>query len=202
MRGEVVLVDGVSVENVLVEPGEHVDEVSIEVPTGTKVAYTLRFPIAYEGQVSNAEVTVRGKECRTIGFSDHYNPASVFGSWGGEWDMTVLVALVEGDMAAAIEVVAVTATVDALGYPSLTEEVVYSGAAQARMGDGSEAAGTTAEVDVSETWHFVAPWQAAFSALRPQSTRIVYNGGSYDVSRIMNVGNASRHCDFEAVRRG
>ena len=38
MRGETVLVNGEPVDNVLVEPGEHVDEESISIPTGTKVA--------------------------------------------------------------------------------------------------------------------------------------------------------------------
>ena len=202
MRGEVVLVDGVSVGNVLVEPGEHVDEESIEIPTGTKVAYTLRFPIAYDEPISDAIVTVRGKQCRTVGYSDHYRPQSVFGSWGGDWDMTVLVTLVEGDMTSSIEIYAITSTVDAIGYPTTSEELVYSGIAQARMGDGSEKPGDMAEVDISETWHFVVPWQAGFSSLRPQSTSISYGGATYDVSRIKNVDNASRYCDFEAVRRG
>lgn len=202
MRGEAVLVNGSQVDNVLVEPGEHADEESIEVPTGTKVAYTLRFPIAYDGTVSDAVVTVRGKECRTVGFSDHYRPQDVFGSWGGDWDMTVLVTLVEGDMAASITVYAVTAAVNSLGYPETSEEAVYSGLAQARMEGGLEKPGDTAEVDVSETWHFVVPWQSGFAVLRPQSTRVSYNGASYDVVRIKNVDNASHHCDFEAVRRG
>ena len=202
MRGETVLVDGVEVGNVLVEPGDHVDEDSIIVPTGTRAAYTLRFPMSYEGPISDSIVTVRGVDYRTVGFSDHYRPADVFGTWGADWDMTVLVEMVEGDMTAQIVVVAIASTVDVLGYPDTVEEAVYSGPAQARMEDGTERAGDTAEVDVSETWHFVAPWQSAFSTLRPQSTRIDYGGASYDVSYIRNIGNASRHCDFQAVRRG
>ena len=202
MRGEVVLVNGEPVENVLVEPGEHVDEIAINIPTGLKVAYTLRFPIAYDGPISGSAVTVRGFECRTVGFSDHYRPRDVFGNWGGDWDMTVLVELIEGDMVALIEIVSVTASINELGYPSETESIVYSGFAQARMEDGSEKQGQTSEVDVSEIWHFVVPWQAAFSELRPQSTKIAYSGAEYDVSWIKNIDNASRHCDFMAVRRG
>ncbi len=202
MRGETVLVNGEPVGNVLVEPGGHVDEESIIVPTGTTVAYTLRFPIAYDGPISDAVVTVRGLDCRTVGHSDHYAPQAVFGSWGVDWDMTVLVTRVAGDMTASIEVVEVIAEVDALGYPSRSESTVYSGMAQARMGTGIEKAGSTAEVATSETWHFVVPWQAAFASLRPQSAYVLYGGARYDVSYVMNVGNASRFCDFEAVRRG
>ena len=202
MRGETVLVDGVPVENVLVEPGEHVDEDAINVPTGTKVAYTLRFPTTYEGTVSNANVTVRGIECRTVGYSDHYRPQEVFGSWTGDWDMTVLASLVEGDMSASIEIVAVSVAVDQLGNARRTESTVYSGEAQARMETGSERNGDVAEVRVSETWHFVVPWQDAFATLRPQSTCVMYGGARYDVTYVRNIDNASRYCDFEAVRRG
>lgn len=202
MRGETVLVDGQEVDNVLVEPGEHVDEDSIVVPTGTTVAYTLRFPTTYEGTVSDANVTVRGIECRTVGFSDHYRPQDVFGSWDADWDMTVLVTRVGGDMTASIEVVSVVAAVDVLGYPSRAEITAYNGLAQARMETGAEVPGGQAEVGTSETWHFVVPWQEAFSALRPQSTYVLYGGARYDVTYVRNIDNASRYCDFEAVRRG
>lgn len=202
MRGETVYVDGQAVDNVLVEPGEHVDEESIIVPTGTSVAYTLRFPIAYEGKVHDATVVVRGLECRTVGYSDHYNPQHVFGSWEGSWDMTVLVTRVEGDMTASIRIFSASSEIDELGYPQTVEALVYEGLAQARMDTGTEKAGDVAEVAATETWHFVVPWVEAFASLRPQSTRIEYEGARYDVSYVRNVDNASRHCDFEAVRHG
>lgn len=202
MRGETVLVDGVPVENVLVEPGEHVDEDRISVPTGTKIAYTLRFPIAYDEPVSDSFVTVRGNRCRTVGYSDHYNPQRVFDSWTGDWDMTVLVELVAGDMSAFVEIFETAVSVDALGDFTRTESQLYAGDAQARMESGMEQHGGIAEVSVSETWHFVVPWQEAFSSLRPQSTFVDYLGARYNVTTIENVDNASQFCDFKAVRNG
>ena len=92
MRGETVLLDGVAVDNVLVEPGLSRDAEDIQLPAGTVVDYTLRFPIAHRGPVHDAKVTVRGRELDTLVFADHLHPAAVFGTWHGDWDMTVIVA--------------------------------------------------------------------------------------------------------------
>ena len=202
MIGETVYVDGAPVENVLVEPGQHRGYDNIALPDGAYVDYTLLFPIEYQEAVHDATVTVRGVECETLNYADHWRPADVFGTWSGSWDMVVLVGRRLGDYTAAIEVRSLSAVVDALGDPVTTDSLVWAGNAQARMESGSEAAGDDEETLATETWHFVAPWTQAFGQLRPQSTYISYKGARYDVTSIENVDERSKTASFEAVRHG
>jgi len=202
MRGETVLVNGVEVENVLVNPGEHVDKTDIDVPAGTEIAYTLAFPDTFPGPLSDAAVTVRGVECRTVGRADHLNPRSVFGSWGMPWDMTVLVTRVPGDMTAVITVWSVSVTYDDMGDPVRERSAVWSGAAQARMESGTESTAPDGSAATTETWWFVVPWQAAFAALRPSRAEIEMDGAVYDVVSVSNVDMRSEFASFKAVRRG
>ena len=206
MRGETVLVDGVAVENVLVNPGEHVDETYISVPAGTEIAYTLAFPASYAGPLSDATVTVRGIECRTVGHADHLNPQAVFGSWGLDWDMTVLVERVPGDMSQQIAVYLVEVGYDDMGDPVRTRTPLFSGPAQARMDSNVGASGETTAPDgsatITETWRFVVPWQQAFSSLRPNHAEIDMGGATYDVQSITNVDMRSEFASFKAARHG
>lgn len=200
MIGETVYVDGEPVENVLVEPGQLRGADNIALPDGAYVDYTLQFPTDYPGPLHDAAVTVRGVECETLNYADHWRPADVFGTWSGSWDMTVLVGRRLGDYTAAIEVRALSAVLDALGDPVTSDLLVWAGNAQARMESGGESAGESEETLASETWRFVAPWDAAFGQLRPQSTYIAYKGARYDVTSIENVDERSQAVSFEAVR--
>ena len=202
MHGETVYLDGVPVDNVLVEPGLARDAADIELPAGTKVDYTLRFPISCPGPVSDAKVTVRGIELDTLVHADHWNPGAVFGTWSGDWDMTVLVGRTPGDYTQAVAVIRLVSTVDAMGDPATSEEVVWQGLAQARNADGSGRPADALEQMDSETWWFVMPWQDGFTELRPASTLIRYAGADYSVTRIVNVDQKSETASFEAVRRG
>lgn len=201
MAGETVLVDGVQVGNVLVEPGIERDAKEISVPLGTVVDYTLRFPVGFSGTVEGAKVEVRGQILDSIGYADHWHPEGVFGSWTNPWDMTVLVGRTLGDFAAQVEIVSISATLDALGDAVTTETTVYEGPAQARHSYASESDGSAFDTDVSEVWWFVVPWSEGFPALRPESTVIVYGGIRYTVRDLANVNNKGEYMSFEAVRR-
>lgn len=202
MIGETVLVDGQPVDNVLVESGRASDAKEISLPVGTVADYTLRFPISFEGPLHDAKVTVRGLELDTLNHADHMRPQDVFGEWSGDWDMTVLVGRTLGDYSAEVTVMAVTATVNALGDPVKTERAVYEGAAQARMAYGTEENGAVKAVDSNESWYFVIPWQAAFASLRPTSTYVLYNGARYDAVALLNVEEKSETFSIQAVRHG
>lgn len=199
--GETILVNGNPVDNVLVEPGSKQEiATNAKLPLGTVIAYTLRFPIAYEGPLYDSTVTVRGEECETFGFADHYRPAERFGSWAGAHDMTVLVTKRLGDLRVNISIVKFSATVDELGDPIETSETIYEGLAQARLSDGSESEGDANAVDVRESWYFVVPWQDLFGELRPTNTRIVVDDAVYDVDLIDNVDMKSQFATFRGVR--
>lgn len=199
MHGETVLLDGVAVDNVLVEPGLSRDAEDIQLPAGTVVDYTLRFPIAHRGPVHDAKVTVRGRELDTLVFADHLNPTAVFGTWHGDWDMTVIVGR-SGDYTALLEVVELVSTTDEMGDPVTVERTVFSGMGQARNASGSGPSGSAVEQRDVETWWFVVPWQTGFASLRPSSTLIRYGGSDYDVIRVVNVDQKSEVASFEAVR--
>lgn len=202
MTGETVLVDGIAVENVLVEPGERVERDDVTVPAGTVVAYTLRFPCAYKGPVADAVVTVRGVECRTVGYSDHYRAREVFGAaWSLPWDMTVAVERVEGDMRAQVALVATSSTyVD--GRPIVTETVLHEGIAQARMAGGTEGTSPDGSADAREIWRFVIPWSEQAAGARPGAALVRMDGVDYDVTSIADVDGCGSHLSIEAVRRG
>ena len=202
MRGETVLVNGQPVENVLVEVGHAPDAAEISLPVGTVADYTLRFPIAFEGPLHDAKVTVRGLELDTLHYADHMRPQDVFGTWSGDWDMTVLVGRTLGDYSAQVRIMAVESTVNALGDPVKTDRAVYEGAAQARMAYGTEENGAAKAVDSEESWHFVIPWQAAFASLRPSGTYVLYNGARYDAVALLNVEEKSETFSIQAVRHG
>lgn len=202
MRGESVYVDGVEVANVLVEAGLSKDVEHVESLSGARVDYTLRFPADAEPPAHDAKITVRGLELNVLNVPDHWDCKNVFGSWSNPWDMNVLVGKSLGDFVDAIAIYAITATVDALGDAVRTETLVYSGDAQARMKTGSETSGTALESDTLETWCFIVPWDDAFTALRPSSTFITYDGVQYDVRVIDPMNNKQEHALFEAVRHG
>lgn len=202
MIGETVYVDGEAVENVLVEPGNAKDASEVSLPVGTVVDYTLRFPVSFDGPLSDAKVTVRGVELDTLTHADHWRPQDVFGTWSNPWDMTVLVGRTLGDYTASIQVVSVSVALNALGDPVRSEDVVYDGSAQARLSYGNEANGEAQITDSQETWYFVVPWTDAFASLRPKSTYVLYNGARYDATVLKNVDEKSEALSIEAVRHG
>ena len=205
MKGETVFIDGVQVENVLVEPGMADDATDIETRTGEEIAYTLRLPA--KGAVhSRAACTVRGETLRVAGFSDAYDAAAVFGAaWSLPWAQTVLVSRVEGEMTAAIAVVRLLATLDELGDAHAERSIVWEGLAQARMEPSKETdedEGATNESNATETWHFVMPWDDVFAGLRPRNTLIAWDGVDYDVAGIADIDQHHETARFTAVRHG
>lgn len=202
MTGETVTVDGKAVGNVLVEPGNRTEADDVTVPAGTVVAYTLRFPADYDGPVSDAVIEVRGIEFRTVGFSDHYRAREVFGaSWSLPWDMTVAVERIEGDMRAEIALVA-TSSIYVSGRAQVTETVLYSSLAQARMTGGSEGVAPDGSAEASETWRFVIPWSERAASARPEAAIVRMGGVDYDVTSVTDPDGRKAHLSIEAVRRG
>lgn len=199
MMGESVYVDGVEVANVLVEAGLSKDVEHIESLSGARVDYTLRFPADAEPPAHDAKITVRGLELDVLNVPDHWDCKSVFGSWSNPWDMNVLVGKALGDFTAAIEIVSISVTIDALGDAIKTESTVFTGNAQARMKSGGENTGTAIESDVSEVWCFIVPWDIRFTALRASSTFIDYAAARYDVRKIEAMENKQEYVLFEAV---
>lgn len=205
MRGEVVFIDGVQVENVLVEPGMADDATDIETRAGEEIAYTLRLPA--RGAVhSRTACTVRGETLRIAGFSDAYDAAGAFGAaWSLPWAQTVLVSRVEGEMDATVAVVRLSGTLDELGDARTERVIVWEGLAQARMEPSKatdESEGVTNESDATETWRFVMPWDDLFSTLRPRDTLIAWNGADYDVCGIADIDQHHESACFTAVRHG
>lgn len=202
MTGETVLVDGEAVANVLVEPGDRTEADDVTVPAGTVVAYTLRFPRDFEGPLSDAVVTVRGIECRTVGFSDHYRAHEIFGaSWSLPWDMTVAVERVDGDMRAEVALVATSCSYRQ-GRPNVTETTLYEGPAQARMTGGSEGVAPDGSAEASETCRFVIPWSERAASARPEAAIVRMGGVDYDVTSVTDPDSRKAHLSIEAVRRG
>ena len=206
MRGETVYVGDTAVDNVIVRPGEHLEETGIDVPAGVIIAYTLAFPMSYQGSISGEKITVRGHVCDTVGFSDHTRPQDVFeGHWIEElcpWDMAVAVKLREGDMTVSIVVSSTSVSYGSDGKPIRTATQAYSGYAQARRADGSEDAVGDGSKQSVESWRFIVPWQQAFAALRPECAKVTMGGVDYDVTGIDNLSQKSEYALFEAVRRG
>lgn len=202
MKGEIVTVDGVEVDNVLVEDGLAKDVEHVDTLSGARVAYTLRFPTDANPPAHDAKVTVRGEVLDVLNVPDHWDCSNVFDSWSNPWDMNVLVGKTLGDFTATIAIVSVTATINQLGDPAKTETTVYSGTAQARMKAASESAGTALETDATETWCFIVPWNSDIAALRPASTFIDYANARYDVRKIDAINNKQEFVLLEAVRHG
>lgn len=206
MRGETVLVNGAPVDNVLVSVGDHTEGTDARVPAGTVVAYTLAFPSSYEGPLSDAAVTVRGVECRSVGHCDHNRPADVFGgAWIEElcpWDMTVPVRLATADARKHVRVVATSVTYDELGDPVRSDSLAYEGPAQARWVSGARGTSVDGSAVVAETWAFVIPWSAAVAALRPEAARVECDGAVFDAVSVANVDGRGEFASIEGRRRG
>lgn len=202
MNGRTVAFDGAEAYGVLVEPGLSKDAAEIELPAGARVDYTLRMRCDAEPPRHGAKAVVDGMELDVLNVPAHWRPIEVFGSWSNPYDMTVLVGRTLGDFTAEVSVVAVTASVNALGDPVRTEAAIYEGAAQARMESGAEPSAEDAERMPRETWFFVIPWSAALSGHRPDALFVDYGGARYDVVSVENVGNASEYASIKAVRHG
>lgn len=202
MIGREVTFDGVAVRDVLVEPGQSRDALDVSVPAGARVDYTLRMRCDADAPQHGAKAMIDGVELDVLNVPAHWRPGDVFGTWSNPYDMTVLVGRTLGDYSATVRIVAVSATVDAVGDPVESESAVYEGPAQARMSEGSDGSGSDALSAPKETWFFVVPWAPAFGSLRPSSTYVDYGGARYDVVSIANVDMKSESASFEAVRRG
>lgn len=202
MTGETVTIDGVDVENVLVEPGEAKDADLVTKPAGAIIAYTLRLPVDFEGPVSDVDVVVRGIACRSVRHSDHYRAREVFGSsWALPWDMTMLVERVEADMRDEISVVE-TSSRYVLGELLTDEKVLYEGLAQARMLSGDESLGPDGSSDATETWVFVIPRAPDIACARPGSLIVRMRDVDYDVVSVNDLAAEGDHVALEAKRHG
>ena len=199
MKGESVYVDGVEVANVLVEDGLSKDVEKVEQLSGARVDYTLRFPVDATPPSHDSKVTVHNVVLDVLNFPEHWDLKHVFGDSSLPWDMNVLVGKALGDFTAAIEIVSISVTIDALGDAIKTESTVFTGNAQARMKSGGENTGTAIESDVSEVWCFIVPWDIRFTALRASSTFIDYAAARYDVRKIEAMENKQEYVLFEAV---
>lgn len=197
-----MIIDGIEVDNVLVEPGEAKDAELVTKPAGAIVAYTLRLPVDFDGPVRDVDVVVRGIACRSIGSSDHYRAREVFGSsWSLPWDMTMLVKRIEADMRRQVAVVA-TSSRYVLGELVTDEEVLYEGAAQARMLSGDETTGPDGSADSTETWVFVVPYAKSVAEARPGSLLVRMGGVEFDVVSVSDLSDQSDHVALEAKRHG
>lgn len=187
IRGETVYIDDQAVHNVLVHVGEAMMSGSTSKETddwqGPIADYTLYFPIDYEGNLSGKAVNVRGIECDVIGHPDHERPQQVFGAWLGSWDMTVRVRRTIAGANETIRIIAKTTTRDSLGYPTTSEQEIYSGQAQARMDTGSESDDRTGTKS-SETYVFVVDWFDELSEYPTQELVVEYDGKLYDVESV------------------
>lgn len=204
MRGETVLVDGtVEVPNVLVHVGEfergNYHDTDINKPVGTNADYTLYFPMDYEGDLTGHRITVRGIDCAVLGHPDHERPAAVFGSWLGQWDMTVKVKRTLAAYAETIRVLRTTVSRDTLGNRSKSDAVLYAGAAQARKAEGDEKADAAGARD-TETWIFVLPFQQSLDGIPSQQLSVEYGGASWRVLDVTDVDNAGETHRIKAVR--
>ena len=202
MIGREVTFDGVAVHDVLVEPGQSGDVLDVRVPAGARVDYTLRMRCDADAPRHGAKAVVDGVELDVLNVPAHWRPRDVFGTWSNPYDMTVLVGRTLGDYSETARIVAVSATVDAVGDPVTSESAVYEGPVQARMPEGSDGPGSDALSAPEETWFFVVPWDPAFGSLRPSSTYVDFGGSRYDVVSITNVDMKSETASLEAVRRG
>ena len=200
ITGERVLVDGRGVDNVLVSPSDKdAKELSdISLPAGHRIYCRLDFPKSYTRPLHGRTVTVRGEELTII------DDKLAYEEWNtpGEWNRYAFASKLVGDYADAIEVVRAVASIDELGDPVTSYDVIYSGPAQARMQRGDEEPGAALATDATEVWYFVMPWQDAFASLRPQAAAIMYDGAAYDVQSIIDVGNAGETASMKALRRG
>ena len=79
----------VEVSHVLVAPGAQRD-LGEDRPEGYDILYTLYFPKAFAGTLSNTRIKVCGRWLRVIGFSDHYPDCPT------QWDMVVEVGEANG----------------------------------------------------------------------------------------------------------
>ena len=200
MMGESVYVGSTEVKNVLVEVGLSKDIEKTDELSGARVDYTLRFPADATPPAHDAKVTVRGTVLDVLNVPDHWNCNNVFSSWSNPWDMNVLVGKSLGDFVDAIQVVSVSVTIDSLGDAVVTESVVLSGNAQARLKSGGESHGTALETVEKETWCFIVPWDDDFASLVPAATFIDYANGRYGVTVIERMENKQEYVLFEAVK--
>ena len=202
MKGETVEINGASIENVLVEPGQAADVKDIDVRAGETIAYTLRLP-KMGALHTDMPATVRGNALKIEGYSDYYDAAGAFGDkWSIPWTQTALVSYVQGDMTVNISIVTVETSLNTLGDAQSTETIIYTGLAQIRQQDATESAesaGITKQTTATHAYYFVLPWSADFSALSSVNTYIDYENRRYNVRGIVNVDGKSETASFMAV---
>lgn len=74
----------VTVENVLITPGESADVIDTTNLSGKHIAYTLHIPKGDTHDWTGRKVTVRGEDYRTVGKARYYTSENVPLSWNGE----------------------------------------------------------------------------------------------------------------------
>ena len=202
MKGEAVEINGVSIKNVLVEPGQAQDVKDIDVPAGETIAYTLRLPKTGALHI-DAPAIVRGLNLKIAGYSDYYDTQGVFGSsWSLPWVQTALVSYTGIANNVEISIVTFETSLNALGDAQTTETVIYTGSAQMRQQnatEGAESAGITKQTTAIHSFYFVLPWSDEFSNLSSVNTVIICNDIRYNVRGIVNVDGKSETASFMAV---
>ena len=69
---EIYVYDDVPVDGVMVVPGDFDEPGESDRLEGVKVLYTLHFPVGFDEDLENCKVTVRGRDCRVIGYPKAY----------------------------------------------------------------------------------------------------------------------------------
>ena len=69
------------VENVLIAPGDGLDNKSSARPESTKVRYTLYFPKTFDKSVECLQIEVRGRLLDVVGVPDHYDSINCPTQW-------------------------------------------------------------------------------------------------------------------------
>lgn len=205
MRGETVIADGVTVENVLVSPtGYDAGPRSFDAisrPVGPVADYTLFFPFEFTNDITGKKVIVRGEECDVLGHPGHYKQRDVFGSWLGAWDMVVYANRTVAANAEHITVVYTHFVRDSLGDRTMDAQVVlYSGMAQARFSGATEGDAEFATV-AKDTYYFVLPYSAEIHDAPTQCLTVTYRDETYDVQSIEDIEEKHEKLSLRAVRR-
>lgn len=192
MTGETVYVDGVlAVSNVLVHNGEAstfntMHAIDINNFVGPYADYILYFPIDFQGDLTGRKITVRGIECDVLGHPDHERPRQVFGSWLGNWDMTVRVKKTLAAEAEYISIVATEVTRNALGSRETKEVILYAGNAQARQNNATESTDSDTGTTSTLNYIFVINWLDSLAKYQTQQLKVIYKNKEFDVVSIEN----------------
>lgn len=206
MIGERVLVNGKAVDNVLVNTGEAatfntMNQIDIHDFVGPYADYVLYFPMTYTDDLAGATITVRGYDCDVIGHPDHLRPKQVFGSWYGDWDMTVRAKKTLASKAEHIRLYAVKVSRDYLGNRQKQEITLFDGDAQARQDTAGENI-TDAGTRSREAYLFVLDWLPDLDEYQTQELFVDYRGKTFNVESVKDKDERNKTATLRGVWNG